>query len=455
LLPPELEEKIRWQLDCLAESSHDFHPQSNNMVRNLIHPSFCPYVHGESWPGNLAPIEHGFSRDDGQLHFDLGEVSKSDYFAHCLVGVKEWSRYQFLPAEVDVDEDGSAKFASYVNNAPDDPELCRMLEDTLSRILPYFEKVVTPPGTRRFVSLRNRRLQVIVKAANYELMPGQSYEGGWHVEGMLHERIIATGIVYYAASVNMRGEGLAFRRFRNRNVNAVRRIPTTDLGGNDYAENDDNVSVGVTDAPWHSTTLGETNDSNEQKMEEDSDKREGTHVPTGFTHPKYSFSGEDAHVGSLWDVGYKSQSMHNYVDLGVVETPPGRVLVFKNSLQHRVSILTNSSTTEKAFRKVLLFWLVDPDKRILSTADVPRQQWDYMRVQIAHTLHRQWHPSCKQCRFPVKLTKLVLDFAKYGFTDEEARQHRLNLMEERKFSRVAINKKFQALIEREYSFCEH
>merc|ERR1711953_1589177 len=105
---------------------------------------------------------------------------------------------------------------------------------------------------------------------------------------MLHERIIATGIVYYAASANMRSEGLVFRRFRNRNVNAVRRIPTTDLGGNDYAENDDNVNVGVSDAPWHSTTLGETNDSNQQKIkleeeeeeeEEDSDEQGETHVP--------------------------------------------------------------------------------------------------------------------------------------------------------------------------------
>jgi len=344
------------------------------------------------------------------------------------------------------------------------------LEDTFSRLLPYFEQVVTPPGVRRLVSLRNRRLQVIVKAANYELMPGQSYEGGWHVEGMLHERIIATGIAYYAASPNMRGEGLAFRRFRNRNVNAVKRIPTTDLGGNEYAERDERIVVDVSDAPWFST-LGETNDgdqeetrgrengSDEESEEEeeeysDSDEEE-KHVPTGFTRPKFRFSGEDVRTASLWDVGYKEQSMPNYIDLGVVETPPRRVLVFKNSLQHRVPMLWNSSATERAFRKVLLFWLVDPEKRILSTADVPRQQWDLVRVQIASTLHRQWRPSGKERSFPLKLTKLVLDFAKYGFTEEEACQHRLKLMEERKYSHVAVNEKFQALIEREYSFCEH
>ena len=36
--------------------------------------------------------------------------------------------------------------------------------------------------------------QVITKIVDYELEPGQSYEGVWHVEGMSHERIVATGL---------------------------------------------------------------------------------------------------------------------------------------------------------------------------------------------------------------------------------------------------------------------
>lgn len=44
-----------------------------------------------------------------------------------------------------------------------------------------------------------RPLQVIVKLANIELTPENSwYEGGtWHVEGMANENIVATGIYYY------------------------------------------------------------------------------------------------------------------------------------------------------------------------------------------------------------------------------------------------------------------
>jgi hypothetical protein len=37
-------------------------------------------------------------------------------------------------------------------------------------------------------------VQVIVKAATYQLKPGETdYKGTWHVEGMSHERIIASG----------------------------------------------------------------------------------------------------------------------------------------------------------------------------------------------------------------------------------------------------------------------
>ncbi|RHY12986.1 hypothetical protein DYB25_008869 [Aphanomyces astaci] len=49
------------------------------------------------------------------------------------------------------------------------------------------------------VKLNNNTLQVIVKIAFIELTPHKStYPGGsWHVEGMIHESIAASGILYY------------------------------------------------------------------------------------------------------------------------------------------------------------------------------------------------------------------------------------------------------------------
>jgi hypothetical protein len=63
--------------------------------------------------------------------------------------------------------------------------------------------------------LYGHRLQVIMKAANYILAPGQEYEGSWHVEGMKHEHIVASGIYYYSTTPNLPNTCLAFRDRRS------------------------------------------------------------------------------------------------------------------------------------------------------------------------------------------------------------------------------------------------
>ena len=62
------------------------------------------------------------------------------------------------------------------------------------------------------VDLRARRLQVIVKLATIHLTPDKpAYPGGtWHVEGMMNERIVSTGI-YYLDSENVTDSRLSFR----------------------------------------------------------------------------------------------------------------------------------------------------------------------------------------------------------------------------------------------------
>jgi hypothetical protein len=241
------------------------------------------------------------------------------------------------------------------------------------------------------------------------------------------------------------------------------RIPPNTIGDDDYGRG---IEVAVEDGNWRSASVSKSLDTenkevepevNESRSSEDDDYDHGDpeQVPTGFVRPKYGLSGDDVHSGSLWNVGWKTETMPNHVDLGIIATPPGRALVFKNSNQHRVGIMCNSSTDESAFRKVLVFWLVDPDKRIASTADIPMQQWNTISTQLAHTLYRQWRPLGSASALRKGIVRLILDFAKWGFTQEEALQHRLKLMEERKFSRHAVGSKFEKLIERRYSFCEH
>ncbi|KAJ7062903.1 hypothetical protein C8F01DRAFT_985972, partial [Mycena amicta] len=61
-------------------------------------------------------------------------------------------------------------------------------------------------------SLRGKTIQCIIKLANIHLTPeNKDYPGGsWHVEGMLNERIVASGIYYYDEE-NITESRLAFR----------------------------------------------------------------------------------------------------------------------------------------------------------------------------------------------------------------------------------------------------
>jgi hypothetical protein len=50
LIPEELQKSIETQLDAIANlPEKDFHPGSNNMVQDLIHPSLYPYIQGDQY----------------------------------------------------------------------------------------------------------------------------------------------------------------------------------------------------------------------------------------------------------------------------------------------------------------------------------------------------------------------------------------------------------------------
>ncbi|MET9767155.1 DUF4246 domain-containing protein [Streptomyces sp. NPDC006415] len=109
---------------------------------------------------------------------------------------------------------------------------------------PDFTPPPQPDASAR-IDLRGRRLQVIVKLATLHLTPDKpEYAGGsWHVEGMLNERIVSTGI-YYWDSENITESRLSFRAA---------------LDDPRYAQNDDNglrEVYGLEDEEALNQTLG-------------------------------------------------------------------------------------------------------------------------------------------------------------------------------------------------------
>ncbi|AYA20547.1 DUF4246 domain-containing protein [Streptomyces alfalfae] len=399
LVDDDLRARLRAAVRVLEEvpaAELDWHPGSDGQVLDLVHPSLFCLVREVSG----GPERAWRNPTNRYAKYEFSE------------------RFQWLPTDVDVSDDGVAAFRSHVNNVhPENHrELASVLPDVFTRMLPLLENVLTdlrhprpprivadpygwydaepvypdkaafsdeeayaearrvwhealekwwetrrpavpdapaftppePPGESARVDLRGRRLQVIVKLATIHLTPDKpEYAGGsWHVEGMLNERIVSTGI-YYWDSENITESELGFRAA---------------LDDPDYEQNDDDGLREV-----------------------------------------YGLEDEDA---------------LNQV-LGSASTPAGRCLAFPNVLQHRVGSFRLADPTRPGHRKILAFFLVDPSETIVSTSDVPPQQ--------------PWSPTSTM-------------------TLAQAKDFREQLMQERTFF---VDEHNEQIYERAFSLCEH
>ena len=68
--------------------------------------------------------------------------------------------------------------------------------------------------------------------------------------------------------------------------------------------------------------------------------------------------------------------------LGAVSTLAGRCIGFPNVLQHKVSGFELADPLKPGHRKILVLFLVDPCKRVLSTSSVPPQQMDWYLQEL-------------------------------------------------------------------------
>jgi hypothetical protein len=162
-------------------------------------------------------------------------------------------------------------------------------------------------------------------------------------------------------------------------------------------------------------------------------------------HPGHYEQYDDDGVYDRYGV-VNGQQMHEYIGcVDVTEEGQGLCIAFPNNLQHRVRPFALSDDCQSGNRGFLVFWLVDPNKRILSTAQVPLQQAHFVK-QCLYDL-----PLVKLLGISVKLIDLLVSFVPGLQTLDEAKLHRDRLMFERKFIIDAENE----YIEREFSLCEH
>jgi len=138
--------------------------------------------------------------------------------------------------------------------------------------------------------------------------------------------------------------------------------------------------------------------------------------------------------------------------LGSVHTKAGRAVCFPNIFQHQVQPFELKDNTRKGVRKILVFFLVDPNIRIVSSATVPPQQRQWHREYQSQVVSSAVESSSGLIR---DVAAIVADYAfeADGTIDHKsALRHRRKLMKERKYF---VQENNEQLFERPYSFCEH
>ena len=200
-------------LEAVPDSERDWHPGSNGLVLNLVHPSLYPIVYGRT----MGKV---FCSDVATF---LGPPELEDTDPRFIS-----ERFQWIPSDFYVDNRGKVTLVSpYINNVHPTyhKELYSVIPEILEHALPMFERVLSdslrpllpmrvgmlsgsgfksqktripsiPDAKNNYcgdlnvmndrISLKGRMLQVIVRLANAILTPERpEYPGGnWHVEGL-------------------------------------------------------------------------------------------------------------------------------------------------------------------------------------------------------------------------------------------------------------------------------
>ena len=310
--------RLRKDVQQLIEKEPvDYHPGSGTRVRDLVHPSLYPYVEGKSVFNGKKPA--------------AGEAPRYDRFGRTY----EASTYQWLPTPFKIAADGQVSIESYINNL--DRTRHAAAYDDLAALfavaLPLVERVVGYVENTKF----------------------------WQEDcGIEHEGELPQG---NKKKKDKEKEPKA-TSLRGRELQVIPKIVEYRL-----AEGETHEGV------WHVEGMSHEHIVAACVYVLDRDEA----LLGGELTFKRAYTVEEA--GRLfWNSDQIRPAVvdkivgEGTVPVGRVETPAGRMVVFPNSHIHKLGTLSVAPGSAEARRRVIVFWIVDPNVTIPSTREVPAQQ---------------------------------------------------------------------------------
>ncbi|KAF2143968.1 uncharacterized protein K452DRAFT_267025 [Aplosporella prunicola CBS 121167] len=458
LVSEELKQDLRAAvrpLEDVPDKYKDWHPGSDNRVLDLVHPSLFPLIYDctHILPEKSVTLENCLRLCGSGEPAEFKPIKETNEFY-------SWE-YQWLPAELAfTDDEVGVKFTSYINNLHPcrHEKLYAAIERIAAKAVPLWSVTL---GS--FYSPRNR---VPVNETIYEYdYPGQnkSDQPQDHVnleqepepestEERL-QRIQEEQIAEYDRIQRSRRLVLPQpqdyeprdkppffnlrQKFIEKGLQVIVKLANIHLtpekpkyeGGSWHVEEMLNEHICAT-ALYYYDCENVTDSYLSFRQKIDTSDEDGLAEQNDYEG-----------VEIMFDI---KQDEPGIQDVGSIKTQEGRMLAFPNVFQHRVAPFKLNDPTRPGHRKIIALFLVDPYCRIISTARVPPQQKDWW----ADVVRKEGAVP----KLPAELLEYVVEDVEWPMSLEEAKEHRLKLMQERTAFAGTVDDVFE---EDTFNFCEH
>ncbi|KAF2734477.1 hypothetical protein EJ04DRAFT_466559 [Polyplosphaeria fusca] len=413
------------KLKAHQSSAPDWHPNSNKQVQDLVHPSMYPLVYGRSrvlkeevvgvaeaikkWAGkgDVIPKDKGNLEAERGRRYNVG----SEY-----VPPEYWSdTFQWLPANVEFQDDGSIRLTSYINGLHPTkfPDIYRTIEKLIETALPAWDQCLSvasdyqqktgagrleprigypadpddenvlnwdPPGPEAMGDAKGDSSKMDLgndtdtQSDDDTESDSDSFDDNDVTRWESLRKPVIPEPTFEDVDYVPAAENRLAKKFRETGLQIIVKIASIEL----TPEKPDFPQGG-----WH--IEGQMNEHICGTALYYLDSENITSSNLSFRMQTSAYLSDEIHVGQdcfhyleqIYGTGLGGRSDPCLQNYGSVETRAGRLLAFPNVFQHRVSPFRLEDPTKPGYRRFIALWLVDPTQRIISTANVPPQQMSW------------------------------------------------------------------------------
>ncbi|KAF8521940.1 hypothetical protein BU17DRAFT_75381 [Hysterangium stoloniferum] len=403
-------------LENVPDRQKDWHPHSDEKVLDIVHPSLFPLVYGCT---RILPYS----------------VTN---LANCieLCGAPYSQKFQWLPCDVDISKEDGSTITSYINNIHPHKHhnLYGVIEKFISRTIPLWNMTLTPLRVPypSYTRISYTEVEYDPDPELWEANEGPQKEEDENADDYYERRLEWIRTIRRVVmpepgqftppktpkadpSVDLR------RDFSQTGLQIIVKLANIHLtpekceyeGGTWHIEGQLNEHICAT-ALYYYDSINITTSRLAFRQQS------STYATEKIDYPQ--------HEHDWLSVVFGCENEGPAVQyIGTVDTKEGRILTFPNILQHQVQPFKLEDPTKPGHRKILAMFLVDPNIRVISTANVPCQQRDWWAEALSEA------KGCGLDPLPAELrTQVINDVEGFPISLKEAKELRLELMKERR-----------------------